>query len=80
MFLLWSHVCCFVPARREGRLRFKVFGTDDGVASRGHHAGGLTQDIGRKKSGTDAAGLFGCWPCALGEGLRSADVLSGHLC
>lgn len=40
---------------------------------------GLTWDVGRRKSGAGAAGLFGCWPCALDEVLRPVDMLSVHL-
>lgn len=52
----------------------------DGVAPRCHHAGGHARDIRKRKSGAGAAGLFRCRPSAEGEGLRSADALSGHLC
>lgn len=60
MLLLWCHVCCLVPAGREGKMHCKVFGTDDSVASRDHGAGRLIQGIERRKNGTGAAGLFGC--------------------
>jgi len=51
MLLLWSHICCFVPAGREGRLRDKVFGTGDGVASRGHGAEGSLRTSGGGRAG-----------------------------
>lgn len=55
-------MCCFVPAGREARLGDKVFGIDPGicVASRGHHAGRLTQDTGAGRVGLVLqAGLSG---------------------